>query len=225
MPLSAHHAYLLGFTPQVAGLFWSGLAVLETAGVGGNTEWSQARAPEIARQTRLVEELLRLAGGEPKPMPRSMAAFQSWAEDVREQTYQMAKKAYDEEDELAAKTLRFRVRLAHDLGEQMGDLVHLYLLASLVQTLRVKSPWHPVLDGHAATLARARDQAIERVGRVAGYAGGFDDVAAEAERIAGLVREGPRADIATADELAAMVAALELARVEALFTSPPSSPG
>lgn len=238
--IDAHHAYLLGFTPQILGVFWNGLAVLEVvqpaaqgalrARIDSMLElWVGVRGPDVVKQVHLVEALLRSAGRQPGEPPQSVRGYHQWAEDVRQQTYEVAREAFEAETDLHVKMELFRVRLAHDLGEQIGDLIHLYVLASLVKRLLGDEPGHAMLAAHAASLAEAQNMAMERLARVRTYAAGFDDIVRESERVLEALRAGPRIDESnhaeTAGALGDIVKTLELERVEELFRSRPSSPG
>jgi hypothetical protein len=222
MTLTAHQAYLLGFTPQVLGVFFDGLAVLEAVKPSEVDAWVHARGSDVIAGVRLVETLLRQADREPGDPPASPRGYHHWVGDVRDKAYHAAREAFEAEEEIAAKTARFRVRLAHDLGEQLGEIVHLYVIASLVRGLLEEDPGAARLASHASALGAAQDAAAARLERVGGYAGAEEDIRAEAARVVAALRDGPRLDASSATEISAMLPALELARIEDLFRSPPS---
>lgn len=218
--LNAHEAYLLGLTPGIVGAFYDGMAILEATKPAELEVWVGTRGKDLARQIHLVDELLRRLHLEPGDPPLTMLAYHEWAEETRDRAALATRVAYDNEEELGAKAALLRVRLALDVGEQLGELVHLHVVASLAQGILGEQPGATWLLGHARGLGRAQDAAIERLERVVGYA--EDDVRAEVERLLAVLRVGPRADAggdhgAAARALGGLVAALDLPRVEALF--------
>jgi hypothetical protein len=240
--LTAHQAYLLGFTPQLMGVFFNGLAVLEGARRTATGElaekidsllsgWVEKRGPEVVKNVHLVEALLAAQGKKAPAPPQSVKEFYSWGDAVRTASYEAAKEQFDGESDVLKKTELFRVRLAHDLGEQMGDISHTYILASLVALLLADGVDHELLKQQDEVLHRSQIAALERMRKVLTYTAGYGDIQDEVKRVVGVL-QGATTASAQAEAasrpatLAAVIPALDLARMERVFNPPrPSSPG
>jgi hypothetical protein len=233
MELQAHQAYLLGFTPQLLGVFFNGLLVLERVrrtaqGQLANRvewylrDWVPSRGDDVVSNVHLVEGMLGAVGKTAGEPPQTIEAYYDWSERVNKATYQAAKAAFDVEADPVAKTARFRVRLAQDLGQQVGDIVHTVNLASLVQALLHDDPEHEFLRAQAGRLAESQRAIIAQLDKVLTYTAGYEDIQAEVRRLAAALRAGPDAGATenhalVATKLQALLPALDLTAVEKLF--------
>src|SRR5258708_38504298 len=104
-PLKAHHAYLLGFTPQLLGIFFNGLLLLErvrrsaTGALaervdGYLEEWIPSRSADVVSNVHLVESLLGAVGKNAGEPPQTIEAFYEWSKRVNKATYDAAKAAF-----------------------------------------------------------------------------------------------------------------------------------
>jgi hypothetical protein len=231
--LSAHHAYLLGFTPQLLGVFFNGLLVLERArrtAEGGLAEhidgylkdWVPSRGGDVVSNVHLVEALLGTAGKDVGEPPQTIEAFYAWSDRVNKATYQAAKETFDGETDTAKKTELFRVRLAQDLGQQMGDVVHTANIGSLVQALLQEAPDHELLAAQATRLGDAQRSIVGQLEKVLSYTEGYPDIQAEVKRVIAVLRAAPDAGAKEYHALVAVglqetVQKLDLTAVEKLF--------
>jgi hypothetical protein len=231
--LQAHAAYLLGFTPQILGIFFNGLLILDRARRGADgvlatridehlETWVPSRGPEVVQNVHICEALLAQVGRSPGEPPQTIEAFYAWSENVNRETYQSAKASFDAAADPDEKTGLFRVRLAQDLGQQIGDVVHTMNLAGLVQALLSEGPGHAALSEQAVRFAQAQRQIVAALEKVLTYTVGYDDIQAEVQRVLGVLRQAPdcgaTADHArVADALTEVPGALDVARVEKLF--------
>src|SRR5215831_11556995 len=114
--LKAHHAYLLGFTPQLLGIFFNGLLLLERvrrAAEGALAErtgayledWIPSRSADVVANVHLVESLLGTVGRDAGEPPQTIEEFYAWSERVNKATYDAAKAAFEE----SADAGRFRI--------------------------------------------------------------------------------------------------------------------
>ncbi len=235
--LRPHAAYVLGFTPQILGIFFNGLVVLDRARrdaegplaerlQGYLQDWVPSRGPEVVQNVHLCEGLLAQVGQNVGEPPQSVEAFYEWSEKVNKATYQAAKETFDAAVDPDEKARLFRVRLAQDLGQQMGDIVHTANLAGLVQALLHDSPAHPALAEQAARFGQAQRQIIAQLEKVLTYTVGYDDIQAEVTRVLGILRQVPDAGATenhalVATKLAELPGSLGLERVERLFMDAP----
>lgn len=231
--LRPHAAYLLGFTPQLLGIFFNGVLILERTRRAAEgrladriawylEDWVPSRGPDVVQNVHLCESLLRDVGRDIGEPPQSVEAFYEWSERVNRQTYQAAKESFDAAEEPNEKAARFRVRLAQDIGQQVGDIVHTANLAGLVHALLHEAPDHDALAQQAARFAEAQKQIVLQLEKVLTYTVGYDDIQDEVKRILGIARQtldaGAITDHATAAvKLGELPGQLDVARVEKLF--------
>jgi hypothetical protein len=233
--LRPHAAYLLGFTPQLLGIFFNGVLILERTRSAAQgrladritwylEDWVPSRGPDVVQNVHLCESLLREAGREIGEPPQSVEAFYEWSERVNRETYQVAKASFDAAASAHEKEALFRVRLAQDVGQQVGDVVHTANLAGLVQALLHEAPDHEALTQQAIHFGEAQKQIVLQLEKVLTYTLGYDDIQDEVRRILAIVRRAPDAgtitDHATAAvKLGELPGELDVARVEKLFMS------
>jgi hypothetical protein len=231
--LRPHAAYLLGFTPQLLGIFFNGVLILErTRGVAEGRladritwyleDWVPSRGPDVVQNVHLCESLLRDVGRDIGEPPQSVEAFYEWSERVNRNTYQAAKESFDAATDPNEKAALFRVRLAQDIGQQVGDVVHTANLAGLVHALLHEAPAHEALAQQATRFGQAQEQIILQLEKVLTYTVGYDDIQAEVKRILAIVKKaalaGASADHATAAvKLGELPGELDVARIEKLF--------
>jgi hypothetical protein len=231
--LRPHAAYLLGFTPQLLGIFFNGVLILERARRDAQgrladriswylEDWVPSRGPDVVQNVHLCESLLREVGREIGEPPQSVEAFYEWSEKVNRETYQAAKETFDAALEPDEKAALFRVRLAQDIGQQVGDVVHTANLAGLVQALLHEAPDHEALNQQATRFGEAQKQIVVQLDKVLTYTLGYDDIQEEVKRILAVVREAPDAGTTTdhataAVKLGELPGQLDVARVEKLF--------
>jgi len=224
--LKAHHAYLLGFTPQLLGIFFNGLLLLErvkraAAGALGERAgayldgWIPSRSGDVVSNVHLCESLLGTVGRDAGAPPQTIEEFYAWSERVNKQTYEAAKAAFEQGGD-------FRVRLAQDLGQQVGDVVQLANLGLLVQELLEVAPSDELLGAQARKLGEAQRGILAQLENTLGYTAGHDDIQAEVRRLVGLVKAAPDAGATAGHEgvaegLAALAQKLDVGAVEKLF--------
>jgi len=233
--LRPHAAYLLGFTPQLLGIFFNGLLILErTKRVAEGTladritwyleDWVPSRGPDVVQNVHLCEALLAEVGRETGEPPQSIDAFYEWSERVNRATYAAAKETFEAAIDPTEKAQLFRVRLAQDLGQQLGDVLHTTNLASLVQALLHEAPGHEALTEQAVRFGEAQKQIIKQLEKVLTYTVGYDDIQAEVNRLLAIVRTAPDAAAAAdhalvAVQLGELPGTIDVGRVEKLFMS------
>lgn len=234
--LSAHHAYLLGFIPQALGIFFNGLLVLERVSRLAEGElvervqaelrdWIPSRSGDVVHNVHLVEAMLATAGKEAGEPPQTIEEFHTWAERVNRATYQAAKETFEGEIDDAKKSQQFRVRLAQDLGQQIGEIVQLTGLGSLVQTLLATSPDNPLLRTQATRLGEAQTGIRDQLDNMLNYTAGHADIQAEVRRVLALLTTAPNAGSSsdhatTAARLGDLAGQLDLPALEQLFAGP-----
>jgi hypothetical protein len=230
--LKPHHAYLLGFTPQLLGIFFNGLLLLErvrrsAAGAlaervdGYLEDWIPSRSGDVVSNVHLVESMLSTVGKSPGEPPQTIEQFYEWSQRVNKATYDAAKTAFDESAD-PDPAARFRVRLAQDLGQQMGDIVQLANLGALVQELLEVGPDDALLAGQASRFGEAQRSIAQQLENVLNYTAGHDDIQAQVRRVLALLAAAPAAGSSeghalAALGLAALASQLDLAAVEKLF--------
>jgi hypothetical protein len=230
--LKAHHAYLLGFTPQLLGIFFNGLLLLERvrrAADGALAErvdgylgdWIPSRSSDVVSNVHLVESMLSAVGKNAGAPPQTIEEFYEWSQRVNKATYDAAKAAFENAIELDAAA-RFRVRLGQDLGQQMGDIVQLANLGALVQELLEVGPDDPLLNQQSGRFGEAQRSITQQLENVLNYTAGHDDIQAQVRRVLALLTAAPDAGakeghVVAALGLAALAGQLDLAAVEKLF--------
>jgi hypothetical protein len=219
-------AFLAGYVPQVAGLYFNGLELLAEADRGADVTLAKAVGEErekvVARRDDALagldrtERLLAVSGADPVPRPEDAGGYESWTEEVFEAiTSSMA--AYSPE------------AVAHLLGYVLGEAVATLDVIAILSRLRHVDPEHVWMRWQGESLEGERQTLERRLARLAAH-----PLLPEAVQVAAATAThavsgaapsgGHAARAARADEAARLVADQAVA-AEAALGSAPSGPG
>lgn len=166
MSETVRSAFLAGYAPPAAGLYFNGLELLAQADRGASLDLARQIGEERERVVAKRDEALaRVAeaaaaqqrlGVEPVPGPEDSAAFEAWAEAV----FERVSSAVGEGTPQA---------VAHLLGFVLGEAMATLDVIAILSRLRELAPDHLWMHLQADSLERERQTAERRLGRLASH--------------------------------------------------------
>ena len=170
MNLSLRAAFLAGFVPPAAGLYFNGLELLAEADRGAGLELAKRIGTEREavvqkRDAALAgldqaEELQRDLGLQPVPRPDGSGEFSTWAETV----FAASTDAIAE-----AKTPGSPHAIAHLLGYVLGEALATLDAIAVLSRLRDLAPEHLWMRVQGDSLERERETGERRLARLAAH--------------------------------------------------------
>ena len=160
--ITAHEAFLLGYTLPIIGIYFNGVELIASASNGAAAPLAQrvkerfdafqARQPGVIENVRFVESLLHKAGLPVAPPPRLPEEFYRWSQQIFEETHA----ALSGEESVVASA-------SHLLGFLLGDASGTLNLGGFVHLLLDAAPAHAGLLAQARSLAQAQVKARRKL--------------------------------------------------------------
>jgi hypothetical protein len=165
-PVKVLDAYLAGYAPQVAGLYFNGLELLAEADRGAAVTLAKAVGEErekvVARREGALSDLDRTErlqaslGAEPVARPEDAGGYEAWTEEVFE-SVTAAMAAYSPE------------AVAHLLGYVLGEAVATLDVIAILSRLRHVDPEHVWMRWQGESLEGERQTLERRLARLAAH--------------------------------------------------------